>query len=70
MSQSQSSAEVAALGELGIKPTGVQVFEVTAKPPAFGKLKPADQIVSIDGTAGDRRGHHPSLLRSTRSATR
>ena len=50
MQQSQSSAQVAALSELGIKSTGIQVFEVTAKTPAFGVLKPADQIVSIDGT--------------------
>jgi Lon-like protease len=49
MQESQSSAQVAALNELGIKPTGVQVFEVTAKTPAYGVLKPADQIVSIDG---------------------
>src|SRR3954452_12557005 len=49
MAESQSSAQVAALNELGIKPTGVQVFQVTAKTPAYGVLKPADQIVSIDG---------------------
>ncbi|MDX6230141.1 MAG: Lon-like protease [Frankiales bacterium] len=50
MQQSQSSAQVAALSELGIKPTGVQVFEVEAKTPAFGVLKPGDQILSVDGT--------------------
>ena len=48
MLQSQSSAQVAALGELGIKPTGEQVSEVLGNTPASGKLKPADQIVSID----------------------
>jgi PDZ domain-containing protein len=50
MQQSQSSAQVATLAELGINPTGVQVSEVLANTPAFGKLKPADQIVSVDGT--------------------
>ena len=39
MQESQSSAQVAALNELGIKPTGVQVFQVTAKTPAFGVLE-------------------------------
>ena len=50
MKESQSSAQVAALNELGIKPTGVQVFEVTAKAPAYKILEPADQITAIDGT--------------------
>ncbi|BEP11965.1 PDZ domain-containing protein [Acidothermaceae bacterium B102] len=62
MQQSQSSAEVAALGELGIAPTGVQVFEVTAKKPAFGVLKPADQIVSIDGQPATSEDAVTSLI--------
>jgi Lon-like protease len=49
MAESQSSAQVAALSELNIPPTGVQVFEVVAKTPAFGILKPGDQIITIDG---------------------
>src|ERR1700712_5632587 len=49
MQQSQSSAQVAALGELGIAPTGVQVFQVVSGNPAYGKLHAADQIVAIDG---------------------
>lgn len=62
MQQSQSSAEVAALGELGIPPTGVQIFEVTAKKPSFGLLKPADQIVSIDGTPATDENTITSLI--------
>jgi Lon-like protease len=62
MAQSQSSAEVAALGELGIPPTGVQIFEVTAGKPAFGVLKPADQIVSIDGVAATTEAAVTSLI--------
>ncbi|MDX6206596.1 MAG: Lon-like protease [Frankiales bacterium] len=62
MQQSQSSAEVAALGELGIPPTGVQIFEVTANKPAYGVLKPGDQIVSIDGTPATTQEAVTSLI--------
>lgn len=50
---SQDEATIAALNELGIKPTGsdVVVEAVTADTPADGKLQPGDIIDSIDGTA-------------------
>jgi Lon-like protease len=50
---SQDEATIAALNELGIKPTGsdVVVEAVSAGTPADGKLQPGDIIDSVDGTA-------------------
>jgi Lon-like protease len=49
---SQDSAITAALGVLGIKPTGtaVVVAAVSSGTPADGKLQPGDLIDSVDGT--------------------
>ena len=49
---SQNQAVTAALGALGIKPTGIasEVAAVTPGSPADGKLQVGDQIDSVDGT--------------------
>ncbi|HEV2640493.1 MAG TPA: S16 family serine protease [Actinocrinis sp.] len=51
-SDSQNEAVSAALGALGIKPTGVRSEVASTDPgaPAEGKLLPGDQIGSVDGT--------------------
>jgi PDZ domain-containing protein len=53
MTDSQDSAITAALGELGIKPTGSEVIvaSVNGGGPAAGKLQAGDVINAIDGTA-------------------
>jgi len=53
MTDSQDSAVTAALGALGIKPTGseVVVASVTDGSPAAGKLQAGDVINSVDGVA-------------------
>jgi PDZ domain-containing protein len=48
--ESQSSAEFVALGELGY-PQQVVIQDVPAKSPSAGKLAPKDVVVSIDGRA-------------------
>ena len=52
-SDSQNEAVTAALGALGIKPSGVatEVAAITPGSPADGKLQVGDQIDSVDGTA-------------------
>jgi Lon-like protease len=52
-SDSQDSAITAALGSLGIKPTGTEVVvaAVTSGAPADGKLDTGDVIESVDGAA-------------------
>ena len=64
MKQSQSSAQVAALAELGIAPTGLQVFSIANKSPADGKLKIEDKIVSVDGKPATDRATVVSLIRA------
>ena len=64
MQQSQSSAEVAALGELNIPPTGVQVFSITNNSPADGRLRIADLITSVDGKPATDEATVVSLLRA------
>jgi PDZ domain-containing protein len=64
MKQSQSSAQVAALAELGIAPTGVQVFSVQNKSPADQKLIPGDKIVSVDGKPATEETTVVALLRA------
>jgi PDZ domain-containing protein len=52
MLTSQEQATIAALGQLGIKPTGTQIV-VLAVPdgsPATDKLQPGDVITAVDGT--------------------
>ncbi|WP_239313686.1 PDZ domain-containing protein [Frankia sp. Cj3] len=54
MIDSQDQATSAALGELGITPTGTSVLVqqiMDASSPAAGKLRVGDVIVSVDGTA-------------------
>jgi PDZ domain-containing protein len=57
-SDSQNEAVSAALGALGIKPTGVatEVAAVTPGSPADGKLQVGDQIDSVNGTAIAKTG--------------
>ena len=64
MKQSQSSAQVAALGELGIAPTGVQVFSIQNNSPADQKLIPGDTIVSVDGKPATDETTVVTLLRA------
>ena len=64
MAESQSSAQVAALNELGIAPTGVQVFEVVAKSPSEHLLSPGDHIVGVDGT---KATDQPTILKLLRA---
>jgi PDZ domain-containing protein len=53
MLDSQTEATVAALTQLGIKPTGtaVVVYAVPSGSPASGKLESGDVITAVDGTA-------------------
>jgi PDZ domain-containing protein len=64
MKQSQSSAQVAALGELGIAPTGVQIFSIQNNSPSDRKLQVGDQIVSVDGKPATDQATVVSLLRA------
>jgi PDZ domain-containing protein len=52
MTDSQDSAVTAALGALGIKPTGSEIViaDVTDGSPAAGKLQSGDVIDAVDGT--------------------
>ena len=51
MDASKVNATVVALRELGykIEPTGTQVQEVATDAPAAGRLRPADEILRVDG---------------------
>ncbi len=64
MQQSQSSAQVAALNELNIPPTGVQVYSIVRKSPSDGVLAPGDSIVSVDGKPATDETTVVSLIRA------
>lgn len=66
--QSQSSAEVAALRELGY-PVQVVVTGVTAGQPADGHLKTGDFITSVDGQAVSTTDQLTSLIRAKPAGT-
>ncbi|WP_432835222.1 YlbL family protein [Dactylosporangium sp. CA-092794] len=66
--QSQTSAETAALRELGY-PVLVTVSEVSAGFPAEGKLQKDDVIKSVDGTAVDSLNKLTDLVRAKPAGT-
>jgi Lon-like protease len=65
---SQSSAETAALVELGY-PIQVTVKDVTAGTPAYGVLKSGDVITSVDGTKVTSATKLTSLIRAKPAGT-
>ena len=66
--QSQTSAETAALRELGY-PVQVTVTEVVPGGPAEGKLRPADVITTIDGKAVDAASELTDAIRARPAGT-